>query len=193
MNKIMLIVILSCSTLMAQTPEMEISTKNNSENENKVAAILEDILQEYDLSKWIFTTKVIVEQRVIPHSHPILTLNTSSMNKEDILDTFIHEQLHWYVDEHPDAEKNAIAEFKKRYKNVPYKNRAGARDEYSTYLHLIVCYLEYRSMARLIGEEESKQLMWNQTHYTWIYNKIIEDTDYIGSVVRKSGFDFLNE
>lgn len=194
MNKIvLLIILLCCNTAMAQTPVMEISTKNNSENENKVVAIMRELLTEYNLSKWIFTTEMIVEQRVIPHSHPILTLNTASMNKVDILDTFIHEQLHWYVDKYPEAEKKAITEFKKKYKNVPYQNRAGARDEYSTYLHLIVCYLEYRSMARLIGEEEAKQLMWNQAHYTWIYNKIIEDSQYIGSILEKNGFNVFHE
>ena len=193
MKAFLIVTILSCQFhLHAQTSKVEISTKNNSDRENEIVKLLNELLIEYDLSKWLFTNKVIIEQRVIPHSHPVLTLNTSSNDKRDILTTFIHEQLHWYVEKYPEFEKKSIAAFKGRYKNVPYQNRAGARDEYSTYLHLIVCYLEYKSMASLIGETEAKQLMWNMTHYTWVYNKIIEDTEFIGNVLRESGFDLVD-
>lgn len=193
MKVFLIITILSCQLpLHAQTSKIEISTKNNSDRENEIAKLLNELLVEYDLSKWLFTNKVIIEQKVIPHSHPVLTLNTSSIDKRDILTTFIHEQLHWYVEKYPESEQKTIAKFKEHYKNVPYQNRAGAKDEYSTYLHLIVCYLEYKSMASLIGEPESKQLMWNMTHYTWVYNKIIEDAVFIGTVLKESGFDLVD-
>ena len=177
----------------AQSPEITFSTKNETDNEKAVVGLMKDLLKEYDLSKWIFTDKVMVEAFVIPHSHPILTLNTryGKEEKDQLLTTFIHEQLHWYLVEHDKATDDAIAQFRKKYKDVPYKNRAGARDEHSTYLHLIVCYLEYRSMASLIGQEEAKQLMWNQTHYTWIYNKIIEDAEYIAKVLKKHNLNYV--
>lgn len=183
--------ILISASAFSQIADIEVTTKNNSDREKMVATLLQEILSERDLSKWNFTNKVIVEERVIPHSHPVLTLNTSSTTKNDILDTYIHEQLHWYVEKSPDAEKKVINEFKSRYKNVPFGNRAGARDEYSTYLHLIVCFLEYRSLAQLVGEEEAKQMMWNQTHYTWVYNKIIEDRSYIGKILKDNHFDLV--
>ncbi|MEM6347010.1 MAG: hypothetical protein AAF927_24190 [Bacteroidota bacterium] len=175
-----------------QTPEIEITTKNNSEREQKVAALLAEVLAEYDLSKWAFTHKVIIEQKAIPHSHPVLTLSTRSTDKIDLMSVYLHEQIHWYVDKYPEAEKNAINTFKAKYKDVPYKNKAGARSEYSTYLHLIVCYLEYQSMIALIGRQKAKQLMWNQTHYTWIYNKVVEEEAYIGQIVQANGFDLLD-
>ncbi|MEQ9097633.1 MAG: hypothetical protein RIF36_15780 [Imperialibacter sp.] len=186
-----LLLVVGYSGLSAQTPHVEITTKNDSDREKATARLLQEVLSDYDLSQWVFTRQVVIEQMAIPHSHPVLTLNTRSSDKTDILDTFVHEQLHWYVDKKPDAEKAAIDAFKKKYKEVPYQNAAGARDEYSTYLHLIVCYLEYRSMAMLIGENDAKQLMWNQTHYTWIYNKVIEDTAYLSKVLRKNGFDLV--
>jgi hypothetical protein len=178
-------------SLRAQTPEIEITTKNNTEREKATAELLKKTLAEYDLSKWIFTNKIIIEEKVIPHSHPVLTLNTSSRDKKDILTSLIHEQLHWYLDKYPDRIDKAVAEFKKRYKNVPYQNRAGAKDEYSTYMHLINCYLEFRIMATLIGDEEARQLMWNQSFYTWVYNKIIEEQDFVGKVVSDAGFDLI--
>lgn len=190
MKAFLIIIILSCQFhLYAQTSKVEISTKNNSDREKGIVELLNELLVEYDLNKWLFTNKVIIEQGAIPHSHPVLTLSTKSTDKREILTTFIHEQLHWYVEKYPESEKKVIAQFKERYKNVPYQNRAGAKDEYSTYLHLIVCYLEYKSMASLIGETEAKQLMWNMTHYTWVYNKIIEDTEFIGGLLKENGFD----
>lgn len=186
-----LILVICSGFLMAQTPEIEIKTQNNTAREQSTLVLVKEVLAEYDLEKWIFTHHVVIEQGTIPHSHPVLTLNTRSTNKVDILATFIHEQLHWYVDKFPESEKKAIAAFKKRYPEVPYQNRAGARDEYSTYLHLIVCYLEYQSMISLIGKEKAKQLMWNQNHYTWIYNKVIEDEVFIAKVVLDNGFDLL--
>lgn len=176
---------------IAQTSKIDISVKNNSEREKAAAALLEQVLSEYDLSKWIFTDKILIEQGATSHSHPVLTLSTRSTDKKDMLDVFVHEQLHWYVENHPTFKEKAVAEFRKRYINVPFANRAGAGDEYSTYMHLIVCYLEYRSMEKLIGEEEAKQMMWNQNYYTWVYNKIIEDVDFVGKVVKESGFDLM--
>lgn len=193
MKKLAFLILLSFPFgLMAQTPKIDISTKNDSDRENEIVGLLKQVLSEYDLTKWVFTNKVTIEQKVIPHSHPVLTLNTASTDKKEILDAFVHEQLHWYVDKNPESEKKVIDELKKRYKNVPYQNRAGARDEYSTYLHLIVCYMEYKSMVSLIGAEDAKQLMWNQNHYTWIYNKVIEDGDFIGSILKENGFDLVD-
>ncbi len=181
-----------CGHLFAQTPELHITTKTTtSEREKITVGLLKEILKEHDLTKWIFTKKVIVERGVIPHSHPVLTIGASSDNKDYILATFIHEQLHWYIEKDPESVKKAVAEFKSRYPSVPFNNRAGAMDEHSTYVHLIVCYLEYRSMATLIGEENAKQLMWNQDHYTWVYNTIIEDAAFIGEVLRKNNFNLV--
>lgn len=179
------------NSLAAQTPGIEITTKNNTEKEQAAVVLLKETLAAYDLTKYVFTNKVIIEERVIPHSHPVLTLSTSSSDKKDMAATFIHEQLHWYLEKYYDREEKAEAEFRKRYKNVPYGNRAGARDEGSTYMHLTNCYLEYRAMAALIGEEEAKQMMWNRSYYTWVYNKIIEDKDYIGKVLTDVGLDLV--
>lgn len=192
MKKILpFIVLMWAYGLSAQTPQIEVSTKNNTEREKATMALFKETMSAYDLSRWVFTKTVIIEERVIPHSHPVLTLSTSSRDKKELAAMFIHEQLHWYIEKSPDMLEKAVAEFKKRYKNVPYANRAGAQDEFSTYMHLVNCYLEYRSMAMLIGEEEAKQMMWNQPFYTWVYNKIIEDREYIGKVLSDVGFDLV--
>ncbi len=169
--------------MQAQSTPVEITTKNGTKWEKGVAQRVQGLLEKHDLSKWIFTNKVMVEDDVIPHSHPVLTLSTRKQNDDGLLSTFIHEQLHWYVDARPEGAEKAIAEFRKKYKNVPVRNGRGARDEYSTYMHLMVCYLEYKSVAELIGEESARKTIQSNNHYTWIYETIIKDQKYIGKVV----------
>jgi hypothetical protein len=63
---------------------------------------------------------------------------------------------------------------------------AGARDEYSTYLHLLVCYLEQQAILRILGELKAKQVMdfWATDHYTWVYQTVISRSRDIGQIVR---------
>jgi len=73
---------------------------------------LDRLLHAYDLSKWLFTQEVLIQSGVIPHSHPILTLNTRYVD-DDIaqLATFVHEQLHWLLTDHVDRAKTSYARF----------------------------------------------------------------------------------
>ncbi len=177
---------------MAQSPEITFTTKNDTDREKAVIPRVQELLNKYDLGKWIFTDKIIIEAFAIPHSHPVLTLNTKNQTQDELLSTFIHEQLHWYVDENKEAERKAITDFKKVYKNVPHGNREGAKDEYSTYLHLIVCYLEFRSMAMLIGEEQAEKVMRETNHYTWIYETVLKDRESIGKTIAKNKLNLVD-
>lgn len=192
---IFLIALFDTVLVSAQTAsEVEITTKNDSKYEVGVAERMQNLLDEYDLSKWIFTRKVIVEDNVIPHSHPVLTLNTKNQGNNELLSTFIHEQIHWYLSD--DANKgrvsNAMDEFKRKYKDVPVGGRKGARDEYSTYLHLIVCYLEYAGIAELISQEVAEKVTSGMNHYTWIYEKVLYDRAYIADVVTRNKLNLKN-
>lgn len=180
-----LLMIMVVNTAMAQSPDIEITTKSNSTYEQKVAKRVEGLLEEYDLSKWIFTRKVLVEDHVIPHSHPVLTLNTKKQGNDGLLSTFIHEQLHWHFEEHKDAERAAIAELKTMYKDVPVGNGEGARDEYSTYLHLMVCYLEYVGLMELVGKERAEAVITKMNHYKWIYRQVLKDGEVISALIDK--------
>jgi hypothetical protein len=51
---------------------------------------LERLLKQYDLSKWIFTRKVIIDQGEIPHSHPVLTLHTRHLGKRRRPSVYVH-------------------------------------------------------------------------------------------------------
>ena len=103
-----------------------------------------------------------------------------------LLSTFVHEQFHWFLAERRESTEQAIADLRKLFQSVPAGGTAGARDEYSTYLHLLVCYLEQQADLRVLGELKTKQIMdfWATDHYTWVYQTIISRSRDVGQIMR---------
>ncbi|HEY2495854.1 MAG TPA: hypothetical protein VGK24_02190 [Candidatus Angelobacter sp.] len=178
------------AALMLASPVLEIQLQHNDEDrEQKTKVQMEKILKEYDLSKWTFTRKIVIAARVIPHSHPILTLSTRHLDSDDLLlSTYVHEQLHWWLDANPDREKNAENALRKMYSQVPVGNPDGADSEESTYMHLVDCYLEMQADRALMGRQRADKVMefWAGDHYRWIYKTVISDEPKIAEIVRKN-------
>ena len=177
-------VLLLCAPARAQG-KIDISLKNNSESESRTGERLQKILQQYDLSKWIFTRRVLIEDKVIPHSHPVLTLSTRG-DGDALLATFVHEQIHWFLAENSGRTERAKAELRAIYHKVPVGPPEGARDEESSYLHLIVNYLEYEAMRELIGEVKARGLLEGKGYYKWIYKTVLADSSRIKKVVERN-------
>lgn len=171
---------------------IEIELKKGSPEEARTRDQLRRLLREHDLERWIFTRKVAIDgtPNLIPHSHPVLTLGTEYQKDDDLLlSTFVHEQLHWYLEENHERAQPALQELRKLYPDAPAGPREGARDLESTYRHLIVCYWEIRAARELLGELRAYQLgqFWAQDHYTWIYRKVLEEGYKIGPLIQKHG------
>src|SRR4029434_3115075 len=182
-----LIILLLGITTYAQD-RIEISLKNSSREESRTKEQLQRLLKTYDLSKWIFTKSILIDEKSIPHSHPILTLHTRHLKDDDLLiSTFVHEQLHWFLAQSDKETREAIKELRVLFPKVPVRFPVASEDEESTYLHLLVNYLEYRADRELLGELRAKQVMdfWATDHYTWVYKTILERTRDIGNVAFK--------
>ncbi|MDX1941019.1 MAG: hypothetical protein SFU99_10740 [Saprospiraceae bacterium] len=164
-------------------------TQNEHPDELATIKILEKLLANYDLSKWIFTKEVLIDKDAIPHSHPILTLHTRYLGDKNgelhLLSTFIHEQIHWHLVAKETDTNAAIEALRKKYKNVPIRGSEGARNEYSTYLHLIVCSLEYSGMEELANKAIAQEVMESKTYYTWVYKTIIKDKKHLQKLIKK--------
>lgn len=168
---------------------IEVSLKN-SDDANEIATKnqLQKLLGQYDVSKWIFTKKIIVDRDAIPHSHPILALSTRHLKDDELLlSTFVHEQIHWFIEANREQTNKAITELKTIFQKVPVGFPEGAQDEESSYLHLLVCYLEYQADKELFGKLKARQIMefWTTDHYTWIYKQVLGEERIIGTVIRK--------
>jgi hypothetical protein len=149
---------------------------------------LQRLVAKYDLSSRIYTKSIVIDEQAIPFSHPVLTLHTRHAKDDELLlSTFVHEQFHWFIAERPEATEQAIGDLRKLWPSVPAGGTAGARDEYSTYLHLLVCYLEQQGDVRLLGELMAKQVMdfWATDHYTWVYQTVISRGREIGQIMRE--------
>jgi hypothetical protein len=175
---------------LAQTKDLvKITIANSTPAEQQTRDQLQKLLKTYDLSTWIFTKPIVIDEKTaIPHSHPVLTLNTRHVKDDELLlSTFVHEQLHWHLTQNEKGLDAAVADLKVMFPKVPDKGPEGARDEASTYLHLAVCYLEYRALRELLGELRGKQVMefWATDHYTWIYKTVLERPRDIGNLMFK--------
>ena len=179
--------VLANAAIHAQTG-LDIALKRGSAREVQTKEQLQRLLRTYDVSRWLFTKSIIVDEQAIPHSHPTLTLSARHVHDEELLlSTFVHEELHWFLVNQGKATDAAIADLQALFPTVPGKPPEGAQDEHSTYLHLIDCYLEYRAVEELLGELKARQVMdfWATDHYTWVYKTVLERQRDIAAVVSK--------
>ena len=169
---------------------IEIRLHSGTPLEERGREQLRRLLHTHDLRKWLFTHDVLIQSGVIPHSHPVLTLNTRYLDDDTAqLATFVHEQIHWFLtDQVGHAPTNtAVSELRGLYPQAPTAPPEGARDEWSTYLHLIVCTLELQALTELLGEPSARQQLARWTHYTWVYRTVLTDTEKIADLVRRHG------
>jgi hypothetical protein len=192
MRKALVSLLLVCLCLQVSYAQsaLEISLRHNSEKELQTKQQLEKLLKDYKVEKWIFTKKVLIdEEESTPYSHPVLTLNTKNNNRDSasLLTSFIHEQIHWFASAHFERTKKAMEELKTVFPDAPPGPPEGANDRESTYLHLIVCYLEYEGMKELVGQEKAKAVIGvlSQYFYKWIYRTVLDDNLKIKTVVEK--------
>jgi len=80
---------------------MKISVQNKkNKNELSVQTIVKDLIDKHQSKLPLFTDHITIKFNIVPHSHPVLTLNTfhlrSQIPKVAILRVLIHEQLHWF-------------------------------------------------------------------------------------------------
>ena len=181
----LLVVVVSAAGLVtADTPSIVIELAHNAPREQLAKQTLEQVLASYDLKKYTFTRKVIIEQGAINHAFPTLTLNAGfAASPDQLLSTFIHEQLHWHLRNRDSQQRAAVAELRNLYPRVPVGLPAAAETEYSTYGHLVDCYLEIVADRELLGVERTDAIIRAKPWYTWIYKTVVTDEKLIAGIV----------
>jgi hypothetical protein len=165
---------------------VSIHLAHNSPREMRTEHTLKQVLNSYDLHKYIFTREVIIEERAMNHAFPVLTLNARFADSPDeLLSSFVHEQLHWYLHDHNFQQRQAIAELRQMYPTAPVGLPEGADTAYSTYGHLVDCYLEIQADREIIGPKRTDEVIKNKPWYTWIYKTILRDEGRISAVVNE--------
>jgi len=176
---------------------VSITTVSESEKELKIKSALVSLQEKYDLSPWIITDTIEVDEKArTPRSHPVLTMSTQEgyLNSDiKLLSTFLHEQFHWHLIKNGRGSKSEFrAAIKTEFPNVQFKRPFGSGTEGGTLSHIIVCYLEYVVLSELIGKEKAIKNISTNEYYTWVYQTILnpENHDKLDSLVKKFGLDF---
>lgn len=162
---------------------IKIQTKNNLPEEIYVKNLLNTILQKYDCP--IFTEKVIIDKNAISHSHPVLTIGTkwfmtgkktnySEINSEfpflSVLETFIHEQFHWFVAEHSQWDQ-CFGFLRKKYRDL---GDCAKDNKISFWIHLIVLW-NVRNYLNKILDKSQINLIYNNWRPYPLTEKFVEE------------------
>lgn len=165
---------------------LNIRLHSGNEREQLTKDQLLRLLNEHPLANWIFTTNVQIQSMAQPHSHPVLTLNTRQLNDDDgFLGTFLHEQFHWHAENKLPTVEAAITELRKRWPEGPVGPPEGARNEFSSYLHLIICHWEHHALTQLLGHQRATNVIEQRHYYTWIYSTVLKHSDEIKRLLHK--------
>lgn len=168
--------------------QLKIRLVHNDKAEQKGKELIEGFLVKYDLTRDIFTKDIIIEKMAIPHSDPLLTLNTRTIDDPNMyLATFLHEQIHWFFSAREKNTDKFVALMKSQFPKAPSEKNGGAKDNYSTYLHLGVCYYEFKEAERLLGTSEAKRIFEKNDVYTWVRKQVLEKSDVIGKGLKTTG------
>jgi hypothetical protein len=169
----------------AQTASVKIDVAHNSELERETKDTLEQLLATHDLKKYTFTRRVVIEEGAINHAMPVLTLNARfAASPDQLLSSYLHEQLHWHTQGGQSPQQQAaVAELRQLYPRAPVGLPQGAESAFSTYGHLVVCYLEMIADREFLGPERAAAVIAQKDHYTWIYATVLRDEKRIAAVV----------
>src|ERR1700687_5008780 len=95
---------------------ISIRTAHHGPREDQTAEQLKKLIGTYDLSRYTFTREVVIDRGAMNHAFPELTLNARWADApDDLLSSYIHEQLHWYLRDHDTQQKSAIDELRRMY------------------------------------------------------------------------------
>ncbi|MEM9279517.1 MAG: hypothetical protein AAGA76_13165 [Pseudomonadota bacterium] len=147
----------------------------------KASQLLIDIREEHDLSAWEFTKNIRIAPFEIPHSHPVLTLNTRNNEDPDaFLAVYLHEQIHWGISLHRQQEVDELINpLHEYYPSLQTSNWGVAPDIYSTYLHIVVNWLEVYALSGFLGDAAAEETVRRSPVYQKIYDLVLKDSDKI--------------
>ena len=157
----------------------------------QVRGLLRKLRKEYDLKPFEYTTTVRIAPGEIPHSHPVLTLNTMLRVEGALLSIYIHEQMHWYVTWfsyiRPEKWRTIRNELETHFPSVPIKFPEGAHTLASSYLHLVVNWLEVKATSTLLGREAAVRIASENFVYSGIYQIVLTEWDWLSRLYHKHG------
>jgi hypothetical protein len=145
----------------------------------RVRDMLLALRKRFDLSPFEYARQVRIAPMEMSYSHPRITLNTWVREDLPLLSMYLHEQMHWYATWYSHAHapqwRKLFERLRERYPAAPVGGAEGAQDEFSTYLHLLVNWLEIEAVSAFVDRERIVQHVLAQPFYRWIYRTVVND------------------
>ena len=153
--------------------------------------MLTALFDTYGLERFLYAETVQVEDGVIPHSHPVLTLSPRTVGAQYLEDSiallaaYIHEQMHWFslLESHGENGRLAIRRFEALYPGLPTDRPGGCGSTFSTYLHILVNWLEFEGLRDVLGEARARREIASRSFYTAVYKVVLEHDEEIRTVL----------
>lgn len=72
---------------------------------------------------------------------------------------------------------------------MPVGAPEGAVSRSSTYTHLLIGWLEWEALTRLVGTGEADRVIafWAGDHYRWVYRTVLAERSRLGEIVIRHG------
>jgi hypothetical protein len=178
---------------MPQPDDLEIALDFTTvqRNAEHVRAMLLDARARFDLARFEYCKRVRIAPTEIPYSHPSITLNTWVRDDLGLLSMVLHEQMHWYVTWYSHARapqwRSLFEQLRERYPSVPAAEAGAGNDEFSTYLHLLVNWLEIEAVSQFIDRDRVLSHVRALGFYRWIYQAVTDDWEALGALYREQG------
>jgi hypothetical protein len=163
----------------AKTPKLNITLQHNSSGEQQRKEQIERLADQYDLAKYTITRDIMVDERAINHSAPVLTQNLRFLDNDDrALSAYVHEQAHWLLmTRHRGQAREMLPELIRMYPNMSITPPQGDGNEGTSYIHLVVLMLEWQALEDLIGADRARAVMEfkRQDHYKALYAIVMDN------------------
>jgi hypothetical protein len=177
--------------LAKRTPLLDISTAHHGSGEEQRKEQVLRLAQQYDLSKYTITRKLVIDRGAINHSAPVLTLNLRFLDNDDLaLSAYVHEQGHWLLMErHRISMQPLYRDLEREFPNLDVNPPDGDGQRMSSYFHIVVCMLEWHALEDLIGAERARKVIeWKQgDHYTGIYKIDLNQREQVENIMKRYG------
>lgn len=157
----------------------------------RVRAALIKLRATHDLGRYEYTRRIRIAPTGPAYSHPVLTLNTSLWAEPAILCTYLHEQMHWYATWYSHTNPSGWREIWRSIRGVlpsiPIGFPQGAENEHSSYLHVVVNYLEVAAATDFLGEAAARDLAVKNFIYRGIYAIVLREWEFLTALYRRHG------
>ncbi len=144
----LLFILASCATHQANPPTiLEIIELRPDNLSHLTSQNLVHLTKVYDLKPFLYANKVHIKSGVPARHHPVITLNTRFAREPNkLLSSLMHEQFHWWLGKNKMKSIMAVKHLRKEYPRE------------KDHLHLLVCYLEFRSLSHFLGKNKARQI-----------------------------------